>query len=274
MTENPLLNYRLQQPTQPLRQPTASSQDDDRTLPTLVFLHGLFGDLNNLGVIARAYADRFPLLRVDLRNHGHSFHVDEMDYELMANDVIRLIRHLTLDRIILIGHSMGGKTAMKIASLIPEQVEKLVVLDIAPVAYGEHHHDDVFAALMAVQAARPSSRQQAKPILQQYIQTEGIQQFMLKSFAPQSPQSFLFNLTALYRNYPKLMDWQSIYCTTPTLFIKGGRSNYILPQYKDTVLAQLPNATSFTISQAAHWIHSDSPELVIKTINRFLNLAE
>lgn len=259
MTENPLLNYQLQQP-----------QDNNRTLPTLVFLHGLFGDMNNLGMIARAYSDTFPTLRIDLRNHGHSFHSDQMNYDLMAADVIRLLDELQLEHVILIGHSMGGKTAMCVAAQLPQRVEKLVVLDIAPVAYQQHHHDDVFAALLAVQAARPANRQQAKPILQRYIQAEGVQQFMLKSFSAQHDQSFLFNLTALYQNYPQLMGWQPIYCETPTLFIKGGKSDYILPEYRQTILAQLPNATSFVISQGAHWIHADNPNSVIQAINRFL----
>ncbi|KGQ69832.1 acyl-CoA esterase [Chelonobacter oris] len=262
MTENPLLNHQLQQPQQP-----------DRKLPTLVFLHGLFGDMNNLGVLARAYYERFPILRVDLRNHGHSFHSDQMDYALMAEDVIRLLDWLQLDNIILIGHSMGGKTAMRVASTIPQRVEKLVVLDIAPISYQEHHHDDVFAALLAVQAARPANRQQAKPILSRYIQSEGIQQFMLKSFSAQHEQAFLFNLTALYHCYPELMAWQPVACDVPTLFIKGGKSDYILPQYRDTILAQFPNATSFTIAQGSHWIHADHPNAVINAINRFLSLG-
>lgn len=263
-TENqsdPLLNYQFE--------PAAANRTSQ---PTLVFLHGLFGDMNNLGVIARAYQAQFPILRADLRNHGHSFHCDRMDYPLMANDVIRLLEHLQLDNVILIGHSMGGKTAMQVAAQIPQRVEKLVVLDIAPVAYGEHHHDDVFAALLAVQAERPSSRQLAKPILNRYIQSEGVQQFMLKSFSPKHEQSFLFNLTALYQNYPQLMDWQPIDCDIPTLFIKGGKSNYILAEHRETILKQLPNATSFLIAQGSHWIHADNPSAVIGAINRFLDL--
>ena len=260
MTENSLLNYRLQLP----------SQTTDRTLPTLVFLHGLFGDMNNLGMIARAYSDQFTTLRVDLRNHGHSFRDDQMDYESMAADLILLLEHLQLNNLILIGHSMGGKVAMRVATLIPQRIQKLIVLDMAPVAYGENHHDNVFKALFAVKAERPDSRQQAKPILQRTIQSEGVQQFLLKSFTPQNEQCFLFNLTALYNNYPHLIDWRTVYCEIPTLFIKGGQSDYILPQYKETILAQFPNASSFTINHSGHWLHSENPELVIKAINRFL----
>lgn len=100
--------------------------------PTLVFIHGLFGDMNNLGVIARAFSEKYPILRLDLRNHGQSFHSEEMNYQLMAEDVLQVIAHLNLTNVILIGHSMGGKTAMKCAMLRPHLIEKLIVIDIAP----------------------------------------------------------------------------------------------------------------------------------------------
>lgn len=265
MTENSLVKQILHHQLQ-------LAPSTDRTLPTLVFLHGLFGDMNNLGVIARAYREKYATLRIDLRNHGHSFHCDKMDYTLMANDVIRLLDHLQLDNLILIGHSMGGKVAMRVTAQIPQRVKKLVVLDISPIAYGEHHHDDVFAALLAVQAEQPHSRQQAKPILSRYIQSEGVQQFMLKSFSAESESRFLFNLTALYQNYPALMDWQTVYCEVPTLFIKGGKSNYIQASHRPTILAQFPQATSFLITQGSHWLHSENPPAVINATKRFLQL--
>jgi len=105
---NSLLNYQFHQ----VKQTINSS--------TLVFIHGLFGDMNNLGIIARAFSENYNILRVDLRNHGHSFHSEKMNYQLMAEDVIAVIRHLNLSKVILIGHSMGGKTAMKITALCPD----------------------------------------------------------------------------------------------------------------------------------------------------------
>ena len=120
---NSLLNYQFNQVKQTINS------------PTLVFIHGLFGDMNNLGIIARAFSENYNILRVDLRNHGHSFHSEKMNYQLMAEDVIAVIRHLNLSKVILIGHSMGGKTAMKITALCPELVEKLIVIDMSPLPY-------------------------------------------------------------------------------------------------------------------------------------------
>lgn len=178
--------------------------------------------MNNLGVIARAFAEHYPILRVDLRNHGQSFHSETMNYDLMAQDLLTTLDHLGLNKVILIGHSMGGKTAMRAAALRPDLVRKLVVIDIAPVTYGEHGHDSVFAGLFAVKAAQPATRQQAKPILAQHIPQESVQQFMLKSFDPASVEKFRFNLTALYQNYAQIMDWQPCFYPNPTLLFAAG----------------------------------------------------
>ena len=259
MSSSQLLNYQFHQTKQAINS------------PTLVFIHGLFGDMNNLGVIARAFSDNYNILRVDLRNHGQSFHSETMNYDVMADDVWQLIDHLQLDKVILIGHSMGGKTAMKMTSLQPQRVEKLVVIDIAPVANSSAGHDDVFRGLFAVKNAQPQTRQQAKPILESEIADPSVVQFMLKSFEPTSSEYFRFNLTALFEHYAELMDWQEVCANTPTLFIKGGLSFYIKEEYTDTILKQFPNATSFTINGCGHWVHAEKPDFVIRAIDRFLN---
>ena len=259
MSNSQLLNYQFHQTKQALHH------------PTLVFIHGLFGDMNNLGVIARAFSDDYNILRVDLRNHGQSFHSESMNYDLMAEDVYALIQHLKLEKVILVGHSMGGKTAMKLTALHPEMVEKLIVIDIAPQPYGNRGHQDVFQGLFAVKNAKPETRQQAKPILEQEIADPSVVQFMLKSFEPNSTEFFRFNLTALFNNYENLMAWSPVHVTVPTLFIKGGDSPYIKPEDAERILEQFPNATSFTINGCGHWVHAEKPDFVIRAINRFLN---
>ena len=259
MSSSQLLNYQFHQTKQAINS------------PSLVFIHGLFGDMNNLGVIARAFSDNYNILRVDLRNHGQSFHSETMNYDVMSDDVWQLIDHLQLDKVILIGHSMGGKTAMKMTALQPQRVEKLIVIDIAPVANSSAGHDDVFCGLFAVKKAQPQTRQQAKPILETEIADPSVVQFMLKSFEPTSSEYFRFNLTALFEHYAELMDWQEVYANTPTLFIKGGLSSYIKPEYTETILKQFPNATSFTINGCGHWVHAEKPDFVIRAIDRFLN---
>ena len=119
--------------------------------------------------------------------------------------------------------------------------------------------------------AQPQTRQQAKPILETEIVDPSVVQFMLKSFEPTSSEYFRFNLTALFEHYAELMDWQEVYANTPTLFIKGGLSSYIKPEYTKTILKQFPNATSFTINGCGHWVHAEKPDFVIRAIDRFLN---
>lgn len=256
MNARTLLNYQFQQ---------ISAQH-----PTLVFLHGLFGDSNNLGIIAKGFSQDYNILRLDLRNHGQSFQTDEMNYALMADDIYQLLQQLQLTQVSLIGHSMGGKTAMTFSAQYPTMVEKLIVIDIAPVPYPPHHQA-VFAGLFALQQANISTRQQARPLLEQYIKQESIVQFMLKSFSPEKAQKFRFNLTALFNNYDQLMAWTDCYYPKPTLFIRGDLSDYIQPQDRARILRQFPKAQAFTISGADHWVHAEKPEAVMRAIKRFLD---
>lgn len=258
MTEKSTLNF--------LYQPAENAANAQ----TMVFLHGLFGDLNNLGVIAKAFAEQYAILRVDLRNHGRSFHTPEMDYSLIAQDLKTLLTELNIQNAIVVGHSMGGKSAMALAALAPELVEKLVVIDIAPVTYTQNRHKQIIAGLFAVKAAKPQTRQQAKSVMAEYIPDEGVQQFMLKSFDPESSQSFRFNLTALEQNYQNLMDWHAVKVEKPTLFIKGTLSDYIQAEHTDTILAQFPQAKSFIVANADHWVHAEKPEAVVRAITKFL----
>ena len=258
MNEKSLLNYQFQ----------ASSHNPNAQ--TMVFLHGLFGDMNNLGIIARSFAEQFNILRVDLRNHGGSFHSNEMNYQLMAEDLKNLLLELHLSNVIVIGHSMGGKTAMTLANIAPELIDKLVVIDIAPTKNPTHRHDANFAGLFAVKEAQPSTRQEAKKVLSQFVKDEGEQQFMLKAFDPHKPDYFRFNLTGIKANYMNIMDWQKVYFDKPTLFIKGGASDYIQAKDTQTILEQFPKATSFVVANAQHWVHAEKPETVVRAIQKFL----
>lgn len=264
MNTLPLLNYQF-------HQPLSSNGESPKTL---VFLHGLFGDLNNLSGIARAFGDRYAILKIDLRNHGRSFHHSDMNYHLMAEDVLAVLEHLELKSVILIGHSMGGKTAMATAALAPERVEKLVVIDIAPVTYTQNRHETFFAGLFAVSQAKPQNRIEAKHIMAEHIADEAIQQFMLKSFDINSPEHFLFNLSALKANYQNLMGWRDIFFEKPTLFIKGANSDYIQEKERTTILRQFPQAKSFVVANADHWVHAEKPEAVVRAVERFLGNIE
>lgn len=261
MNKNPLLNHLFQTATNPQNTKPA----------TMIFIHGLFGDMNNLGMISRAFAEEYNTLRIDLRNHGQSFHHDEMTLAQMADDLYQLVQHLQLDNLILIGHSLGGKTAMQFAHFYPELVQKLVVIDIAPVKYTQNRHDANFAGLFAVRDAKPENRQQAKNVFLEHIPNEGVVQFMLKSFDATAPESFKFNLSGLFKNYANAMDWQEVSVQTPTLFIKGANSDYMLPAYTAATVKQFTNAKVKVIANTDHWVHAEKPEAVIRSIAAFMN---
>lgn len=250
------LHFRLQ----PARQP-------DEGLP-VVFLHGLFGSLDNLGVLARPLEEHHPTLQVDLRNHGQSPHDAEAGYEAMAGDVMALLDELSWQKCILIGHSMGGKVAMALTEKIPDRIAALVVIDIAPVAYATRHHDQVFQALARVETAAVTQRSAAAQIMRGDIDDPAIIQFLLKSF---SSKGWRFNLDALRASYPALIGWREVPAWQgPVLFIRGDRSPYLDDSYGDAIRRQFPHARAHVVAGAGHWVHAQKPDTVNRAIARFL----
>jgi esterase len=237
---------------------------------SIVLIHGLFGSLSNLGMIARALNQVFDVVQIDLRNHGLSEHQDAMNYHLMAQDVLDTLDSLNIDGFSVIGHSMGAKVAMKLTQLAPTRVNKLIVLDMAPVAYQQRHHDTIFEALTAVSDAQIQTRKQATEIMQNYIHENGVIQFLLKSF---KNGQWLFNVEALKLHYDDIIGWQQIQVwPKPTLFIRGENSPYIgKPEYIDMIQQQFSDYKIKSISQAGHWLHAEQPDQVISLIVDFIN---
>ncbi|PKF78287.1 histidine kinase [Vibrio sp. vnigr-6D03] len=240
---------------------------------TIVLLHGLFGNLDNLGLLTRDLIQDHQVLTVDLRNHGLSFHSDIHTYEEMARDVETLIRHLELDNVILVGHSMGGKVAMKLASILGKQVNHLVVLDMAPVAYTQNRHDNVFAGLHAIEQQKPASRSDAMKILAQHIEMEGVRQFLGKSlYKETSHLGWRFNVASLYANYNNILTWHELTpVEIPTLFIKGGNSDYLTEEHQGLVRQQFPFAKAHVIANTGHWLHAEKPNDVLRVLRRFIS---
>jgi esterase len=242
--------------------------------PSLILMHGLFGSLENLNVVAKALSEHFTVYNVDLRNHGQSFHSDDMSYPHMANDIKALITHLNADTVHLVGHSMGGKVAMQFASMFPQHVSKLVVLDIAPVNY-PRRHDEIIAGLNKVRAqTNVLNRAQADAILSEYIEIPGVRQFLLKSYAKNAAGmlSWRFNLTAIdnaYSNIIANITLDSV-CECNTLFIKGNNSDYILAEHREAIVKVFPKATAKVIHGVGHWLHAEKPSAVNKSILDFL----
>ena len=245
-----------------------SSPNPITDIPVVV-LHGLFGSLSNLGMIARKLLPNYHVIQLDLRNHGLSPHADKMDYELMAADVIETLDHLAIHKFSLIGHSMGGKVSMKIAGLVPERLQRLAILDVAPVAYVGERHEGMFTAIEAVIAENNPdlSRSQAAEIMRKKIDNEMIIQFLLKSFIK---GKWLYNIDALKSSYVNLVGWNSIQpWIKPCLFIKGGNSEYVLPKYYTEIEKQFPKAIIETVPETGHWLHAEKPDTIVSMINQY-----
>ncbi|PTT45862.1 alpha/beta fold hydrolase [Aeromonas sp. HMWF016] len=242
--------------------------------PAVILIHGLFGSLDNLGLLARALGEHYRVISVDLRNHGASFRSDDMSYPAQAADILALMDHLGLEQAAIVGHSMGGKVGMQLAKLAPARVSRLVVADMAPVAYPHSRHQNVFAGLNATLAAQPQSRSDAERILAEHIEIAGVRQFLLKSFAKgDDGWQWRFNVPALEENYANIMGWpeDEQRFEGPVLFIKGGDSDYMQPQYSEAALAQFPAAKVRVIAGTGHWLHAEKPMLFNKLVVDFLS---
>ena len=236
----------------------------------IVFIHGLFGSLSNLGMLARAFMQTHTVIQFDVRNHGKSAHSNEMNYDLMAQDVLDTLNEIGLEKVSLAGHSMGGKIAMRMAGLAPERIEQLAILDMAPVAYQQNHHDQIFKALLAVDHAQIETRQQAIDIMKQYVSEEMVIQFLLKSF---SKGKWLFNVHALNAHYPDILGWaEQPVSPQAALFLRGTASPYLAkPEYLDAMTRQFPDAELKAVEGAGHWLHAEKTAEVLELLQQYFS---
>jgi esterase len=240
----------------------------------LVILHGLFGTSDNWQTLAKRWAETQRVIVVDLRNHGRSPQTPEHSYELMSQDVLELFDQLQLEHVTLMGHSMGGKVAMRFALDHPTRLAKLIVLDIAPRLSDMRHQDDILAGLHAVNLATIQSRQQADDALAQHIPQVGVRQFLLKNLYRHEDNSFAWrpNLAALTQNMPAI--GAEITGSTPflkpALFVRGGKSDYVSTEDKlYAIPALFPNSQVETVVDAGHWLHAEKPEEIYALVEAF-----
>lgn len=243
----------------------------------VILLHGLFGSLENLGGIARQLAAHYEVHSLDLRNHGRSPHTEQLNYDVMAEDVLRYMDLHDIQRPRVLGHSMGGKVGMTLALKAPQRIRQLVVADIAPVHYGAHH-DGVFSGLAAIDLKTLTSRQQADECLQRHVPEMPVRQFLLKNLVKSGEGGFQWrlNLPTIIRHYDQILQGQHAEhpYTGPVLFIKGGLSDYIKPGYQEHTATLFPNAQLKIIPGTGHWLHADKPELFARLVLRFFNSEE
>lgn len=246
--------------------------ENNNTTPLLIF-HGLFGMLDNWATLGKRFAEKREVHLLDLRNHGRSFHSDEMSYAAMAEDITNYLDFHQIPKAILLGHSLGGKAVMECSIKNPERVEKLIVVDIATKAYPPHHQA-IIKALQSVDFNNITDRKQVEETLSQYIHEVGVIQFLMKSVYRKEDGSYgyRFNLKTLAGEYNQIMNKEISYgkFENPTLFISGEKSNYILSQDQFYIKQQFPNVVFETIKNAAHWVQADNPNDFYEVVDSFL----
>lgn len=245
------------------------------TGPALVILHGVFGSADNWLTVAKLFSEHFRVFTLDQRNHGRSPHHDDFDYEVMAADLKEFLDDQALQTPVILGHSMGGKTAMQFALNYPDAWSKLVVVDIAPKFY-PIHHAQILAGLNAIDLDTLPGRQQAEEQLSRYEDNAGIRQFLLKNLyrdATTGRFGWRLNLPVLTRDI-HLVGSELTYLRPtpkPVLFLRGAKSTYILPEDERDILRIFPNAQIVTIAGAGHWVQADQPEAFVEAVRTFID---
>jgi len=242
------------------------------TQTTLVIAHGLFGSSRNWRAIARQLSRDRQVIALDMRNHGQSPFSDTHSYADMAGDLAEFLAGL--DRPAdLLGHSMGGKAAMLLALQEPALIQKLIVVDIAPVPY-THSHLDNIQALRAIDLGAISSRKDADTILQADIPNEMTRGFLLQSLnIDLAGHSWSLNLEALETHMSDIVGFPPPkgQFDGPALFLSGGQSDYVTTDHHPRILTHFPQARFEVIEQAAHWVQAEAPREFIKTVQDYLS---
>ena len=235
----------------------------------IVILHGLFGSSDNLGSIGKELAKDHEVILVDQRDHGRSPHTDRITYPLMAEDVFELLAKEGLRDAVLVGHSMGGKTAMRFAQLYPGLLKQLVVIDIGPREYTTRNHDHIIAALKDIDLSQKHTRQEVEEHLARFVPEPGVVQFLMKSLYWATPErlAWRFNVPVISRDLKDILAAIGPETVrTPTLFIRGGQSDYITRADIPALKEQFPNCRIETVDYAGHWVHAQAPDEVMDLI--------
>ncbi len=239
----------------------------------LVILHGLFGSSDNWLTQARLFAPTYKVFTVDLRNHGQSPHSDAFDYSSMTGDLAEFISTHKISNPVIIGHSMGGKTAMNFALAHPEMVDKLIVVDISPRPYNLEHYT-IVEGLNAIPVATISSRNEADEELARYVPEPDVRQFLLKNLQrkPDGGFTWKINLPVITEKLSNVgVDLQfSGTFEKPTLFIRGKRSKYVPDSDWKRITEVFPNARLETM-ETGHWVQAEKPQEFVEVVTRWLN---
>jgi len=240
-----------------------------------VILHGFLGMSDNWKTLGRKFSENeFQLHLVDQRNHGRSFHDAEFNYEILVEDLKAYCDEHELEDVILLGHSMGGKTAMLFATQYPELVSKLVIADISPRFY-PIHHDAILNGLKALDFETIKSRGKADEELSSYVPDFGTRQFLLKNlyWMEKGQLALRINLDVLADNVGEVGEALPVHSKFEgdVLFLRGDKSEYIGHQDEAIIRSHFPQARIGTIEKAGHWLHAENPADFYEAVINFVN---
>lgn len=242
----------------------------------IIILHGLFGMLDNWQTVSKELEKYLTVYGIDQRNHGKSTHSIQHSYQLMSEDLLEFMQEELIESAIILGHSMGAKTAIRFAFDHGNHVRKLILVDMGIKAYPPSH-EYLFNVLLSVPLPQINNRSEVEEILNKKIRDQATKLFMMKNLTRNSEgkYSWKFNLETLYHEYhPEILS--PIISSHPfqkeTLFIRGEKSDYIIDEDWPHLQEYFPNSSLKTIKGASHWVHADAPEIFIKTVKEFLHL--
>lgn len=238
----------------------------------IVILHGLFGSSDNWLTQAKLLADHYRVYLVDQRNHGQSPHSDTFNYDVLADDLHEFLITNSISDPILIGHSMGGKTAMKFATAHPELISRLIIVDIAPKNYPVKH-DTILEGLKALPVDKIQSRNEADGLLARYVPEADVRQFLLKNLQRKQDGGFdwKINLPSLDKNIESIGEGiiGDFKFEKPSLFIRGKHSNYVEDADLDYIKKVFPQSSLVTLD-AGHWVQAEKPKEFVEVAIKFL----
>lgn len=242
----------------------------------MIILHGLMGSSDNWLPQAKMLSDEYRVFLVDQRNHGQSPHDSTLNYKVLTSDLKEFIEQQQLDKPIVLGHSMGGKTVMNFAVAHPEMLGAMIVADIAP-KYYRVHHDVIVNGLKAIPIDTITTRGEADDVLAAYVPEEDVRQFLLKNLSrkPEGGFSWKINLPVIEQSLEDIgqdLQFEGTY-NGPALFIRGSKSNYVKDADRDRIKALFPKSTLITLD-TGHWVQAEKPKEFVEVVRNFLRTIE
>ena len=239
----------------------------------LIIIHGLFGMSDNWNSLGKKFAKYCKVHLIDLRNHGRSPHSAEFNYEVMCEDVLEYMQDNNIKQPIILGHSLGGKVAIKFAFTYPEKIKKLIVADISPREYNSDFYKNLLATLYKLPLQDFDKREEIDSVLSSAFKDKGMRLFLLKNLYRNENKEFAwrFNIEVLLEKVNNIQeaDFVKGICRIPTNFIRGGNSNYITTKDEIIINKHFSDFSIVTIDGTGHWLHAEQPELFYDEVMRF-----